>query len=61
MCEKSFETHKSLCSIKMEDSGNTISALVACCKKIVSAPRTAKLPNYWEKLDPPTQMKGKKF
>lgn len=51
MCEKSFETHKPLCSVKMEDSGNSISALVACCKKIVSAPRTAKLPNHWEKLD----------
>ena len=50
MCEKSFETHKSLCSIKMDDGRNVISYQLPVERKIVSEPRTVKLLSYIEKL-----------
>lgn len=50
MCEKSFKTHKSLCSIKMEDGRNIISSQSPAIGKIVSEPQTVKLLSYVEKL-----------
>ena len=57
MCEKSFQTHKSLCSNKMEDGRNIISSQSPAIRKIVSEPQTVKLLSYVEKLAIPKQVK----
>lgn len=57
MCEKSFKTHKSLCSIRMEDGRNIISSQLPAIRKIVSEPWTVKLLSYVEKLAIPKQVK----
>ena len=58
MCEQSFETHKSLCSTKMEDGRSIISSQLPAVRKIVLEPQTMKLLSFIEKTGRTKASKG---